>query len=224
LEPEEPGELLPLRPTPENPTPTIDPALPTPTLTSGEIDLSHLLPTPTPSNLPSYPIPTPTGSVLVGPNGADPDSSAVLRLAIPAMSLDAVVKYVPFNGSTWLISGLKHEIAWMGDTSWPGLGGNTGFAGHVDLVTGEKGPFWNLKNLKSGDEIIVYTQAKIYTYKVREQAIVDDSDLSVIQATDQPQLTLITCTGWDNNLRVYLKRLVIFADLANVRSLTASSN
>jgi len=36
--------------------------------------------------------------------------------------MDTVVKYVPYDGLTWLIAGLQQEIAWMGDTSWPGLG------------------------------------------------------------------------------------------------------
>lgn len=224
LEPEEPGELLPLRPTPSEILEATDPSQPTPTLTSGEIDISHLFPTPTPLYLPDFPIPTPTGTVLSGPNGSDPDSTAVTHLEIPRLRLNTIVKYVPFNGSTWLISGLKQEIAWMGNTSWPGLGGNTGLAGHVDLVTGEKGPFWNLGELKVGDEILVYTQQRIYTYQVRKQAIVDDTDLSVIGATDHPQITLITCTGWDNTIRAYLKRLIVFADLVKIQPLSAASN
>ena len=140
------------------------------------------------------------------------------------MGLDTVVKYVPFSGSTWLISGLKQEIAWMGDTSWPGLGGNTGLAGHVDLVTGAKGPFWNLKELQAGDQVTVYTEKNIYTYQVREQTVVGDYELSVIQPTDKPQITLITCTSWDAELHMYLNRLVVYADLTSVRPVTASSN
>ena len=146
------------------------------------------------------------------------------RITIPSIGVNAVVKYVPFNGSTWLISGLKQEVAWMGDTSWPGLGGNTGLAGHVDLATGEKGPFWSLRNLRNGDQVIVYTEKKIYSYRVNSQKIVDDTDLSVIGPTTKPQLTLITCTGWDTNVRLYLKRLVIFAELVDIKPLTAFSN
>jgi LPXTG-site transpeptidase (sortase) family protein len=217
-------ELLELRPTP-NPSELIEnQSLPTPTLTNGEIDISHLLPTPTPSVLPDYPIPTPTAFAAVGPNGSEPDSSAVSRIVIPSMSLDAIVKYVPFNGSTWLISGLKQEVAWMGDTSWPGLGGNTGLAGHVDLVTGEKGPFWNLRNLRSGDEVKLYTAQRIYTYRVSEQKVVEDTDLTVIQESTKPKLTLITCTGWNNQVRLYLQRLVVSAELINMQPLSSASN
>ena len=220
LEPLETEALLDLRPTPDAAQLT-EQAQATPTLTNGEIDISHLLPTATPSVLPNYPIPTPTAFGSVGLDGVDPDASAISRLVIPAMGLDTVVKYVPYNGSTWLISGLKQEIAWMGDTSWPGLGSNTGLAGHVDLVTGDRGPFWNLRNLKVGDEVRVYTAKRIYVYQVSEQKVVDDTDMSVLAETSKPRLTLITCTGWDTNVRVYLKRLVVFADLVRTQTLTA---
>ena len=63
----------------------------------------------------------------------------------------------------------------------------------------------------------IYTEENIYHYKMREQVIVEDTDLSVVEATEEPQITLITCTGWDEDLRVYLKRLVVFADLVEVK-------
>jgi sortase A len=172
--------------------------------------------TPTPSSLPDYPIPSPTGQLSTGPDGGPADSSAITRIVIPAMNLDAVVKFVPFDGKTWLIGGLRQEVAWMGDTSWPGLGGNTGLAGHVDLADGSDGPFWNLNQLKTGDEVILYAGDKVYKYKVRQKVEVDETDMSVVQPSTEPQITLITCTGWDAGLRVYLRRLVVFADLTTV--------
>jgi sortase A len=197
----------------------------TPTPTSGlEATLAALTPfwlpptqTPTPSSLPDYPIPSPTAQPSVGPDGGEPDASPILRIVIPTMGLDTVVKFVPFDGDTWLIGGLRQEVAWMGDTSWPGLGGNTGLAGHVDLADGSSGPFWNLKDLKSGDEVILYTESKVYTYHVRQQEVVDETDLSVVEPTDNAQVTLITCTGWDSLLRSYLQRLIVFADLVNIK-------
>lgn len=172
--------------------------------------------TPTPSSLPDYSIPSPTSLPATGPGGGPPDSSAITRIAIPAIDLDTVVKYVPFDGKTWLIGGLKQEVAWMGDTSWPGLGGNTGLAGHVDLADGSEGPFWNLHQLKSGDQVMLYTGSKVYTYRVRQQVEVDESDLSVIAPSTRPQITLITCTGWDAEVRAYLRRLIIYADFVSV--------
>ncbi len=182
-------------------------------------EIVDLFPTPTPDSLPEFSIPTPSFRPTLGPNGIPPDDSAVTRIVIPATGLDTVVKYVPFSGDTWLIGGLKWEIAWMGDTSWPGLGGNTGLAGHVDFADGSPGPFGNLSQLRPGHEIILYTQRNIFVYQVRTQATVDDTDLSVIDPTDNAQITLITCTGWDSSVRLYLKRLIVFADLVEVRPL-----
>jgi len=187
-----------------------------PTLEPLPAELAHLAPTPTPSTLPDYPIPTPTAMPSVGPDGGPPDPSAVTRIVIPAINLDTVVKYVPFSGYTWLISGLKQEVAWMGDTSWPGLGGNTGLAGHVDLVDGSPGPFWNLNQLKPGDQVRIHTQQKVYTYRVSGQRVVEDTDTSVIAPTGKPQITLITCTDWSGELRTYLQRLIVFAEFEQV--------
>jgi LPXTG-site transpeptidase (sortase) family protein len=193
-------------------------ALPAPTIEPLPTEIAHLGPTPTPSVLPDYSIPTPTAMPATGPDGGPPDASAVTRIVIPSIDLDTVVKYVPFNGDTWLIGGLKQEVAWMGDTSWPGLGGNTGLAGHVDLVDGSEGPFWDLKQLQPGDQVIVHTQNKVYTYRVREQRVVPDTDLSVVAETSKPQITLITCTDWSSELRTYLQRLIVFAELVQVQA------
>jgi sortase A len=106
----------------------------------------------------------------------------------------------------------------MGDTSWPGLGGNTGLAGHVDLVDGSPGPFWNLNQLKPGDQVMVHTQQKVYTYRVSGQRVVEDTDTTVIAPTDRPQITLITCTDWSSELRTYLQRLIVFAEFVQVQA------
>lgn len=105
----------------------------------------------------------------------------------------------------------------MGDTSWPGLGGNTSLAGHVTLRDGSDGPFRNLDQLQPGQEVIVYTEKNIYTYRVRSSQEVDVSDVSPIQQSNEPLLTLITCTQWDQEERMYQKRLVVTGELVEVR-------
>ena len=177
-----------------------------------------------PETLPDYPIPRPdlgTGAQaeVEAPQepGEEPaDTSPVVRIIIPALDLDTVVKYVPFKGVTWLIAGLKDEIAWMGDTSWPGLGSNTGLAGHVTLKDGGDGPFKHLLDLTSGEEVILHTEENIYTYRVREVVVVDAGDLTVTEPSEVSQLSLITCTGWDSEKREYKERLVVTAELVKV--------
>ena len=133
--------------------------------------------------LPDFPIPTPT--MLAPTEEAGADLSPVNRIIIPALALDTVVKYVPYDGLTWLIAGLHQEIAWMGDTSWPGLGGNTALAGHVTLRDGGNGPFRYLADLRYGDAIFVYTEDNIYEYMVNEQLNVEATDLAVIDPSDE---------------------------------------
>ena len=166
--------------------------------------------------LPDYPVPTPTVVITNSQPGDPVDTSPVKRLVLPSLGIDTIVKYVPFDGITWQIAGLKQEVAWMGDTSWPGLGSNTALAGHVTLRTGEDGPFRYLDELQPEDRVRVYTEHNVYTYKVREKLVVDETDLSVVQSTEDSLLTLITCTGWDAGIRYYLKRLVVVADLENI--------
>jgi LPXTG-site transpeptidase (sortase) family protein len=170
--------------------------------------------------LPDYPIPTPILTVTPQPGEPEPDTSAVVRIVIPALLLDTEVKYVPYDGYTWLINGLRQEIAWMGNTSWPGLGGNTGLAGHVTVAGMGDGPFRHLDELPKGEVIILYTEQNIYTYQVRESKVTDDGDMSVILPSDNPQISLITCVDWDEETRTYLNRLVVIADLVRSEPIT----
>ncbi|HNT23241.1 MAG TPA: sortase [Anaerolineales bacterium] len=174
--------------------------------------------------LPSFPIPTP--EVLVTPQAGEPmpDTSPVTRIIIPALMLDTVVKYVPYDGQSWFIAGLRQEVAWMGDTSWPGLGSNTGLAGHVTIRGGGDGPFRYLEELPPGEFVILYTEQNMYTYQVRDKAVVSEDDLSVVAATDKSQITLVTCTEWDDEREVYLSRLVVFAELVRVEEIARSGS
>jgi sortase A len=152
-----------------------------------------------------------------------PDTTSPVRILIPDLNLDTEVKYVPYDGYSWLIQGLQWEVAWMGDTSWPGLGGNTSIAGHVTLRNGSDGPFRYLENLQMGSEIILSTEKNLYHYKVGEKRVVDGDDLSVLSPTERPTLTLITCADWDTNLKIYLKRLIVSAELDKVVPLASGA-
>jgi LPXTG-site transpeptidase (sortase) family protein len=170
--------------------------------------------------LPDYPIPTPEITVTPKPGEPGPDTSAVTRIVIPTLLLDTEVKYVPYDGFTWLITGLRQEVAWMGNTSWPGLGSNTSLAGHVTVAGMGDGPFRHLDELPSGELVLLYTEKNIYTYQVRESRVTDDGDMSVTYPTDNPQISLITCVDWDQETRTYLNRLVVIADLVRTEPIT----
>ncbi len=178
-----------------------------------------------PEVLPDFPIPTPTIEVASNSDEKQPDISPIEWIQIPELGVDTVVKYVPYDGFTWLIDGLKQEVAWMGDTSWPGLNGNVALAAHVTLSGGGDGPFRNINMLDDSDTIRLYTQENIYTYLVQDTKIVEETDTSILESGDEQELTLITCTDWDAEHGFYKKRLIVSADLIKVdplRSVTKS--
>lgn len=174
--------------------------------------------------LPVYPIPTPEVSITPEPGEDEPDTTAVKRIVIPYLLLDTVVAYIPYDGTTWLIDGLTQEIAWLGNTSWPGLGSNTGLAGHVSVTGQGDGPFRYLDELPVGEFVILYTEKNMYTYQVREHDVVDLDAMYVTYATTNPQITLITCTNWNNEVNAWLDRLVVYADLIRTEPIVRSGS
>lgn len=176
---------------------------------------AYMFVTPEPyTPLPDYPIPTPVIQNTQA-SGALPDISPIVRLVIPELEVDAIVKYVPYDDTrmTWMIEGLRDEIAWLGNTSWPGLGANTVLAGHITVRGLGNGPFRYLEDVAPGDSVTLYTEENQYTYQVREQLVVNETDMGVVLPTVGTQLTLITCTGWDDELDIYRFRRVVMADL-----------
>lgn len=96
-------------------------------------------------------------------------------------------------------------------TASPGAPGNMAIAGHRSTYAA---PFANIDQLRPGDEIRVQdTQQRTWTYRVREQRIVEPADTSVIASDPlgdgRPLLTLTTCHPRYSNRQ----RLVVFAEL-----------
>ena len=147
---------------------------------------AHLLPI-----LDAYvppPIPTP------GPEQAR-------RVQIPALNLDKPI----VQGDDW--EQLKKGVGQHVGAGLPGQPGNLVLSAHNDIY-GEI--FRNLDKLKPGDEIIISTERRSYTYVVRELDVVEPTDVWVMDATDHASSTLISCYPY----LVNNKRIVVFADLA----------
>ena len=69
---------------------------------------------------------------------------------------------------------------------------NIGIAGHRAVAKGKQ--FNRLDELKVDDEIQVTTQDGTYTFVIVDTFVVHQSDISVLQDTDEPLITLVTCT------------------------------
>jgi sortase A len=104
---------------------------------------------------------------------------AVLR--IPKIHLE-----VPVYNDTDDVT-LNRGVGRILGTAQVGEGGNLGIAGHRD------GFFRGLKDLAPGDEVDLVRIGQSDTYVVEEIQIVSPEDVSVLNPTPAPSLTLVTC-------------------------------
>lgn len=138
------------------------------------------------------------------------------RLLIPILRVNAQVVFVPFSEKTWDISDLGQDIAWLGSPTGKMNQNNMVLAGHVTLYDGRNGPLYSAVRLKPGDMAYVYSATKAYTYLLQSVSTVYPQDISILEDTASPQLTLITCTTWDEESSSYLRRLVFKFHLIKV--------
>jgi sortase A len=126
--------------------------------------------------------------------------SQALRIVIPAINVDHPV----VQGDGW--EQLKKGVAQRIGTPDPGQTGNLVLSAHNDIF-GEI--FRRLDELEPGDEVQLYSASQIFTYVVTGSEVVPPTQVSVMDPTAHPSLTLISCYPYlvDN------KRIVVFADL-----------
>jgi len=129
-----------------------------------------------------------------------PGPRSATRLAIPAIKIDVPV----VEGVDW--EQLKRGAGHLVGSANPGERGNCFIAGHNDIY-GEI--FRDLEELKIGDEILVYAGQQVFRYIVRATRIVEPDDLSVMEPTSTPILTLLTCYPY----MIDSHRLVVIAEL-----------
>jgi sortase A len=122
-------------------------------------------------SLADIPVPTP------GPQQA-------VRLQIPAIGVDHPV--VQGDGWEQLKKGIGQHIG----SPNPGEQGNLVLSAHND-VFGEI--FRDLDKLKPGDEIIVFTSQRTFTYSVQQSQIVEPTQVEVMAPSQEPVVTLISC-------------------------------
>ena len=106
---------------------------------------------------------------------------ALTKLSIPRIGLRAVVLEGTSRHS--LLLGPGH----MPGSAVPGTSGNAVIAGHRDTF------FRHIDRLRYGDDIYLSKGGKQFRYVVTGRRVVESNDLSVLRATQDGELTLITC-------------------------------
>jgi LPXTG-site transpeptidase (sortase) family protein len=140
------------------------------------------------------------------------------RLVIPSLKVDTQIVFIPFNETSWDLEGLGDKIAYLEGSPGNQLLNNTVLAGHVTLFNGSNGPFRYLTRLEPGSKIIVYSGSQSLTYQVRDLSLVYPEAIDVMDETERKELTLLTCTTWDEATKSYLRRLVVRADLVEIET------
>lgn len=140
------------------------------------------------------------------------------RLVIPSLKVDTQIVFIPFDETTWNLEGLGDKIALLEGSPGNQLLNNTVLAGHVTLFNGSNGPFRYLTRLEPGSKIIVYSGSQPLIYQVRDLSLVYPEAIEVMNDTERKELTLLTCTTWDEATKSYLRRLVVRADLVEIET------
>lgn len=156
--------------------------------------------------LPAGEAPAPTGRLVISRIGVN------APLTVRAVGSDGVMR----NPRGPEDVALYDFSAFGGLGGWPGIGGNTVLSGHVDYVNVGPAVFWRLGDLQPGDEIELHLDdGSIIKYTVRWNRTVDDASSdwnSIVAATSQESVTLITCTGnFDPATLSYDARRVVWA-------------
>ncbi|MGH9664777.1 MAG: class D sortase, partial [Bryobacteraceae bacterium] len=110
-----------------------------------------------------------------------PENGLIGRLSIPRLHLSEIVRQGDSDGT------LRLSLGHVPGTAIPGQHGNVSVAGHRDTL------FRGLRNVRRNDTIVFETSSGRYEYRVESTRIVTPQDVSVLDASGYPELTLVTC-------------------------------
>ncbi|MCX6796138.1 MAG: sortase [Candidatus Falkowbacteria bacterium] len=114
-----------------------------------------------------------------------PNRLIITKIGVNAPIVEAKNEQVGLNLGAWRVP----------ESSTPDQGGNTVITGHrFKYLPPNNLTFYLLDKLIVGDIFSVIWQGKDYYYRVKETKVVPSNDLSVLNSTDQPIITLFTCT------------------------------
>jgi sortase A len=107
--------------------------------------------------------------------------SWLARFEAPSVRLSTTVLEGSDDGT------LRGAAGHIEDTAFPGQAGNIGIAGHRDTI------FRPIRHLHVGDPLLLTTTDRVFHYRISHTMVVNPSDVYVLDPTERPTLTLVTC-------------------------------
>jgi sortase A len=136
---------------------------------------------------------------------------AANTIIIPKINVDAPVNYLASVQESDIETALETGVVHYGNTALPGQNGNVAIFGHSSNDWWEPGNFKFvfvlLDKLSPGDQVTIDYQSHRYVYQVISSKVVAPTDVSVLDPSSTPTLSLITCTPPGTSLN----RLVVTA-------------
>ncbi|HKY74211.1 MAG TPA: sortase [Patescibacteria group bacterium] len=125
--------------------------------------------------------------------------SIPVKIEIPSISLDQPLVLGSIIDGVWTIS--PTSPTYLANSARPAEGGNIVVYGH-----NKNSIFGGLRRVRLQDVIVLTTESeKTHQYIVREIVIVKPTDIAVVLPTDNEVLTVYTCTGFFDSMRLVIK-------------------
>lgn len=149
--------------------------------------------------------------------------STTFAIVIPKIGINSLIvpSVDPFTPAAYNAA-LKQGVAHARTSYFPNQAGSVYLFSHSTnydwFVKQLNAVFYNVKNLEPGDQIVLVYDNTLYTYAYREKVVVSPKDVTyLLPQNRQQQLILQTC--WPPGS--VAKRLILYADLIDVRPYTA---
>lgn len=124
-----------------------------------------------------------------------PQYSKIKSINIPKINRDLTVEDGSFVDGRWEVA--AEGVSYYTDSSLPEEGGNTVLYGHnkTRILGG-------LVDMKRGDKVeLALESGKVLSYEVVEVKTIKPSEVSILNQTEDHQLTIYTCTGFLDSAR-----------------------
>jgi LPXTG-site transpeptidase (sortase) family protein len=123
-----------------------------------------------------------------------------VRILIPNANIDLPIVSAKVINGYWELS--ETTASYGLGSGLPGENGNTVIFAHA-----RDGLFYNLKDVKMGDIVYVFSKNMWFRYKVNKITAVYPNEVDVINPTKTQVLTLYTCTGFDDQKRLIVQAI-----------------